>query len=417
MKILISAFACVPGHGSEPGVGWGVVQQAAKRHQVWVLTDADPRREVEAGLAAAPAPSLHFTFISGPGGLKNLRHKWIFEQLYYILWQFMAFNAARRLHRQVGFDLVHHVTYVNSWLPIWMGWLGVPFIWSAGTKDRLPWPFLKGISWQGRISEVLRNSAMAALGSFTYYSVAQKSSLILSGSAPQVWPGSLPVIRFPLGGLLQEETTILGQIPARQGNPVRFVSIGRLLGWKGFAMALKAFARLYGDPALSENGVNTEYWIIGDGPERPYLEQLAGRLGCRERVRFWGWRPRSEVWRLLAEVDILVLPSLHESCSIVLLEAMAAARPVICLDAGGPAQVAHNDCGFIIPVHNPEQVTHDLTAAFKRLALDPKLRQRMGRAARARFLQEYPWDRQGEKIDTSYEMVASTDVRHRRVGQ
>jgi glycosyltransferase involved in cell wall biosynthesis len=398
LKILLSAFSCAPGRGSEPGIGWGVVCEVAKRHQVWVLTQANNRPLIETALAASPLPRARFIYISLPWWPASLKTGW-FNSLYYMMWQLRILPLAWQLQREIGFDLVHHVTYVNSWYPVWLGWLGVPFIWSADGMDRTPPAFLRTMSRRSRFYEITRNMLMITLGTITQMVTGRKSTLILTASALHLWKPSFPVARIALGGLPQGELVRLQNLPARPGNPVRFISIGRLLGWKGFDSGLKAFVRLYGENR------KIEYWIVGEGPEQNYLEQLTSTLGCQEAVRFWGWRPREEVFQFLGNADVLMQPSLHDGCSYTVLEAMAAGRPVICLDVGGPAELMSDDGGVKIPLRQPEQVVEDLYLAMKRLALDSVLRNQMGEAARRHVNKEYRWSNVGRKIENFYEMV------------
>ena len=100
------------------------------------------------------------------------------------------------------------------------------------------------------------------------------------------------------------------------------------MSWKGFHLGLQAFART--------QHPDTEYWIVGAGPAERSLKALAHRLGIADRVLFLGHQPRSEVLQIVQQCDVLVHPSLHESGGAVCAEAMAAGRPVICLDLGGP---------------------------------------------------------------------------------
>lgn len=85
----------------------------------------------------------------------------------------------------------------------------------------------------------------------------------------------------------------------------------------------------------------------------------------------------------LAEVDVLVHPSLHDSGGYVVAEAMAAGRPVICLDLGGPALQVAEETGFKIPATTPEQVVAGMAQAMLWLARDDALRRRMGGGASA----------------------------------
>jgi hypothetical protein len=67
MKILLSAYACEAGRGSEPGVGWNTALEIAKYHEVWVLTRPDDGRPaIEAELAQNPNPNLHFVYFTLP---------------------------------------------------------------------------------------------------------------------------------------------------------------------------------------------------------------------------------------------------------------------------------------------------------------------------------------------------------------
>src|SRR5208337_4499961 len=166
-------------------------------------------------------------------------------------------------------------------------------------------------------------------------------------------------------GLPQEEIGRLSTIPFRHSSTFRLISIGRLVHWKGFHLSVRAFAEFHRQfPAA-------EYWIIGAGPERKRLGKLAQRLGVAGSVTFWGAIPRRQVLEKLGKCDVLVHPSLHDSGGWVCLEAMAAGRPVVCLDLGGPALQVTEDTGIKVPATSPEQVVSDLATAFYKLASDP----------------------------------------------
>ena len=81
---------------------------------------------------------------------------------------------------------------------------------------------------------------------------------------------------------------------------------------------------------------------------------------------------------------------------------MAAGRPVLCLDVGGPALQVTEETGFKVPALSPEQVVTDLAEALRRLAQDPVLRARLGKAARARVVEYFGWDKKGEWIREVY---------------
>jgi len=199
-------------------------------------------------------------------------------------------------------------------------------------------------------------------------------------------------------GLGREEIEQLSANGVEDDYPPRIISIGRLLHWKGFHLGLRAFARA--------DLPGTEYWIVGDGPERRRLQTLAEALGVENRVRFWGYLSREETLAKLVQCQILIHPSLHDSGGGACLEAMAAGLPVVCLDLGGPAVLATKETALAVPAISPEQASHDLADALERLAKDPALRLRIGEAAQEKVKREYSWEMKGQLWARHYVNIA-----------
>jgi glycosyltransferase involved in cell wall biosynthesis len=101
--------------------------------------------------------------------------------------------------------------------------------------------------------------------------------------------------------------------------------------------------------------------------------------------------------------DVFLFPSLRDGGGLVVVEAMAAGKPVICLDLGGPGLHVTKGCGIKVPASSPEQAVRDLAEALGQLYQDPELRLRMGRAARERAARLYHWDRLGERMLEIYQ--------------
>jgi len=406
VRVLLSAFSCQPGRGSEPGVGWGVVSQAALRHQIVVLTDAHNRPAIEQERALTPLSQASFVYLGLPSVYRWAGKSKCSGYLYYFLWQLWALRVARKLHREHPFDLVHHVTFVNSWAPSFLGRLGIPFVWFAGAKEHTPIRFYRVLSWRARITEALRSLAVAGMGWLNLRWTAVRASVVVTSSPERVWPARLTVERQPVGALGEEEMVALGGLPIRKGGPFRMASIGQLNGGKGLVMGMRAFVRLL------ETHPESEYWIVGDGPERKRLERLAHELRCAHRVQFLGWVPRSEIPALLAQVDVLVHPSLHEQFGYVVLEAMAAGRVVLVTDVGGCGPLAKSGCGVVIPLESPEQVTAELHKALLRLVWDGGHRLRAAQAARKAAEELWSWAAAGSRLEQIYQQAAGLPPRN-----
>lgn len=129
LKVLISAYACRPGEGSEPGVGWNVVRELVEYHDIWVLTRSDNRISIESELTQRPLPGLHFIYCEPFTLVQILNYKQKLVHLHYCAWQIAAYLVAHNLDREINFDIVHHVTYVRYSSPSFLSLLPVPFIW------------------------------------------------------------------------------------------------------------------------------------------------------------------------------------------------------------------------------------------------------------------------------------------------
>lgn len=411
MKILISAYSCEPGRGSERGVGWNVAREVAKRHQVWVLTRPDESKTaIEAELAPNPVPNLKFVYFTLPFWQDSMRlGQSGAMQIHYYLWQIQAYFVARRLHQEIGFDLVHHVTFVKYSAPSLLSLLPIPFVWGpVGGGESAPPKFWKDFSLRARLYELARDSVRNIGERDPLVGLTIRNTAVVRATTDDTAErlyrmGAEKVHIVPEVGLLDEEIAILNQCPQPSSQPVRFISMGRLLHWKGFHLGVQAFAKA--------NLPEAEYWLVGDGPESETLQQLAQDLGIAHQVKFWGRLPREETLARLGESHVLVHPSLHDSGGWVCIEAMASGRPVICLNLGGPAIQITDKTGFRVLAQEPEQAIHDMAQVMSKLAHDPDLRVQMGQAGRQWVDDNFSWKVVGERLDVLYqETTAASPV-------
>lgn len=408
MKILLSAYACEAGRGSEPGVGWNTAVELAKHHEVWVLTRPDDGRDaIEAELARHPQPNLHFVYFTLP----VFGHFWQWGSaafvLHYYLWQIQAYFVAKKLHRQIQFDVAHHVTFVRYSSPSFISLLPIPFVWgTVGGAEAAPNPFWKTFSWRAKGYEILRALAHKVGEQDPFARLTARRSAIAQvtteDTARQVRKmGASHVAIVPEAALSKPEIETLSHFPLLETSPIRFISMGRLLHWKGFDLGIKAFAQA--------NLPDAEYWILGEGIEAQKLHSLAQALGVEHQVKFWGRLNRSQTFQKLSQCQILVHPSLHDSGGWVCLEAMAAGRPILCFDLGGPGVQVTPETGIKIPAHSPEQAVQDLAKAMVYLAQDSKLRSRLGQAGRDLVQSLYNWETKGQELIQLYQQLSLKD--------
>jgi glycosyltransferase involved in cell wall biosynthesis len=404
MKILISAYHCEPGKGSEHSVGWSWVLQLAKFHDVFVITETGWRNAIEKSLAQNPISRLKFVYLDlPPWALFWEKGRLGFEAHHY-LWQLLAYFVGRRMHKKIGFDLVHHITFGRYWTPSFLSLLPLPFIWGpVGGGESSPASFWPLFSLRGRIFELLRDFARN-LGEWDPFvrATARRSAVAVATTEQTAvrlkMLGARQVVVHPQFGMTPDERRFFGSLGKPRQKPFRFISMGRLLPWKGFHLGLLAFARLH------QSHPDAEYWIVNDGIEMGHLKELARKLGVEQKVTFWGKLPTlHDVHARLAECDVLVHPALHEAFGNVCLEALASGRPVLCLDLGGPALQVQEGTGIKVTASSPEETVAELAAAMIKLASDPDLCVRMGRAAQRSVEERFDWDRKGKFMAKVYD--------------
>jgi glycosyltransferase involved in cell wall biosynthesis len=200
-------------------------------------------------------------------------------------------------------------------------------------------------------------------------------------------------------GIPTNEIESMARSSSSSGRQFKLLSIGRLLHWKGFHLALAAFARLR--QLLPE----AEYTVIGEGPERSRLVTLTEQFNLGSSARMLGSLSREKTLAELSHTDVLVHPSLHDSGGWVCVEAMSSGKPVICLDLGGPSLEVCAETGFKVPARDPEQAIQDMADAMLRLALDRELRISMGEAGRAHAKEQFALENKGPEMARFYAEV------------
>lgn len=401
LKVLISAFACEPGWGSEQEVGWRWAVQAARFHEVWVITHASQRSSIESELRARPLANLHFEYVAFPAWTNASGITAMVLRLQYLLWQFKAFWIARRLTTRVRFDVAHHLTYASFRYPTFLAWLDIPFVWGPlGGGDRAPKAFYQTYGKLDRWLETLRDASnwianadptvrISAARAARVLALTQNTLNMMTMTTQQK---ALVIPNIAVDPSLAVE----GSRHRTTSRSTRLLYLGRLEYLKGPQLAVPALAKSI------EKGADVTLTIVGDGPLRAHIEELTEVWKVQDHVKFGPRVPRDQVPVVLAQHDVLIFPSFRDSGGYVGLEAMAASLPVICLNLGGPADTVTDETGIRVSTVTPDQAIDDLSDAISRLADNADLRRQLGSAGRCRAVTVYSWDNIGTFLRTLY---------------
>ena len=177
--------------------------------------------------------------------------------------------------------------------------------------------------------------------------------------------------------------------PPPSGGPY-LVAIGRLAEQKGFSLLVEAVSQ------AAATHPDLHLTLVGDGPLRKDLEKAIAKEGLSHKITLAGWQDEAGVQSALAKAQALILPSFAEGLPMVVMEAMAAGRPVIATAiAGVPELVVSGETGWIVPAGDAAALTEAIAA----LARTPQAELiKMGSAARDRVLQRHDIDLEAAKL-------------------
>lgn len=337
LRVLVFAYACEPGRGSEPGVGWSLVESVARFADPTVLVGPEHASAIKAWESNNPDSPIAFEVVDEPWWARFLPHEptdksrrhLIGYFLSYLGWQRNAVRAARRLHAERPFDVSHHATYSVYWLPSPGRKLELPLVWGpVGGAVTTPFSMWRALGIKGMISELVDLVAVRTLS--------------LARSTRRTWRDA--AVRI----LQSEETQRRLEEPRSDDlllNHVMFTEVEREPRERErFMLFLSSFEPRKGVRfvlrALAESDPAVRLVVVGDGPERGAVEALIDELEIGERVDLRGWLPYPEAMDLLDRAGAVVFAGVREEGGTALAEAMQRGAPVIVFANGGARTVA-----------------------------------------------------------------------------
>jgi colanic acid/amylovoran biosynthesis glycosyltransferase len=204
----------------------------------------------------------------------------------------------------------------------------------------------------------------------------------------------IPLDRFTRGAELGTAASPryagkLGDAPAGAADAPMVLYVGRLVPEKGQVVLLRALA------LLRERGRPVRATLVGEGPRRVALEELAAELGVAAHTRFTGALGQREIRALYEAASLFCLPSFAEGIPCVLMEAMAMELPVVStFIAGIPELVDDGHNGLLVAPGRADQ----LARVLEWLLADPELRRRLGASARQKIVEEFDGERSAEQL-------------------
>lgn len=409
MKVLIIGFACLPGTGGETSHTWNWACHLSLLHEVWVLTCPGDRPAAQPSLGETLDSHLKIHWLAVPHWLneRNPRVGNIGLVINYLRWLRLAYVKALELHAQIGFDIVHHVSFssISAPPPFWK--LPIPFVWGPiGGAQRAPRAFRKYVS-SFSLGEILRSLRLGLLpSSASLRRIARSGTTVLTTN----WEtynllkkaGARSVSLFLDSGIPSRLLSV-PHITRPTGRPFTILWVGRMEPRKALPLALEALRET--------NGLHVKLLIAGDGQMRGKWDSYAYRLNLGDKVKFLGQIPWNEMSHLYQSADAFLFTSLRDSFGTQVLEAMGHGLPILTLDHQGVGTFVPSDAGIKVPVTHPLETVKGIAEGIRRLALFPEEWRKMGEAARA-YAETETWARRAERMSQIYKEILSRDSLH-----
>jgi glycosyltransferase involved in cell wall biosynthesis len=293
----------------------------------------------------------------------------------------------RKLHRQRPVDLIHaHGALPCGHAALRLSQaLQIPYVVSVHGLDAFSTRQVRGLAGRccEHISRRVYKSARRVFCVSGHVAEEVRKHRDISPATSVVYNGVDPQLFHPANESGQSHP-----------GPLHILSVGDLIPIKGHDVLLRALSEIHSEwPDVCCD-------IIGDGPERKSLQDLAMRLNLEKSVRFRGRQSREQVAEFMRRAAIFALPSRYEALGCVYLEAMSSAKPVIACQGQGIGEIIqHAVNGWLVNVED----VHQLAAALRMLLNNEDLRRKLGRSARETITSGFTLSHQAKQLAELYQ--------------
>ncbi|GAB3041881.1 glycosyltransferase family 4 protein [Spirosoma pulveris] len=338
-NILISAYACEPDKGSEPGLGWNWVMVLHNQgYNLTVVTRSNNKSSIDKAIFHNPKLStIDFIYYDLPT-IPLYFKKFYGVYLYYEFWQLGVLGYIKKFVDVSKYALVHHLTFGVFRQPSHLYKLGRPFVMGpVGGAEKAPYELIKSFSFSYRLKEfnkkiidaifLLRPSVKECFNrAFVIFTRTEDTKNAL----PKYLHKRVNVVVDI--GIHESEINLSPKLFLSEKR-IEVLFVGRLLYWKGIEIAIKAFYK------FNLQYPNSVFTIVGQGSYKSELTRLVNALKLGGKVRFTGSIPHSQVADKYNNADIFLFPSLHDAGPNVILEAAKTGLPIVALNLGGVGQI------------------------------------------------------------------------------
>lgn len=417
LKILMSAYACEPGAGSEYGVGWMVPTTMARKYpedQIFVLTRSRCKEKIEKAFANdSSLANIHFLYYDIPSWMfyKNeMQSNWG-EQINYLLWQWLVRKFVRKMNRIYHFDIFHHLTFNQYRTPSPGFWLDIPFVMGPiGGAECIAPAF-----WEDLEANTVKKEGIRQKGKdlkiFKWFNTRKKNNKVILCSCKENLNRLKPYgnkSRLELMPAIAFDKKDFADISQNETQDTfEMIYAGKAWDWKGIHIFLKTAKVALMDKLSAKSQQKWSIKLIGIRFEEEQKKVMGwvDELGLQNHVTLIPFIQRSELLKMLANCSLSVYPAFRDSGSMSVLEACALGCPSICFNAGG--QDVFSD-EILLKVDVADSYSETMNRFSEKLFWayeHPQELKEIGRKAKAWVEEILTWDRRVEDFHDIYKTL------------
>ncbi len=404
MKILISAYACSPYKGSEPGMAWHWCKELAKYCELFIITEEEFREDIMYEVSRLPqGGNMHFYFNPVPEKVRKMcwnQGDWRFY-IYYKQWQKRTLAIAKDICSRVDIDVLHQLNMIGFREPGYLWKIkDIPLVWGpVGCTAFFPFAYLKGMSWKDALFILLKvgiTRGQMMMGRRLRKMKRRAQTVITASSVIQVsfnqYMGVSSIMINETGCSMTDDQVEI----QRASDEMHLLWVGRNLATKRLDIAMQTVAQL-------QEKQQVKLHIVGGGfTEADRL--LAQRLGIGDNCIFHGLISHDEVQQLMRKCDLFFFTSLVEGTPHVVLEAISNHVPILCFDTCGQGDIVTDKVGFKIPLSSPEESVRQFASIIDRV-MDNKTILDQFKPFFKEKQKKHTWEKKVENMLTIYESV------------
>lgn len=409
LKILINAYACSPGMGSEPGMAWNWVSNLAKFCELYIITEGEFREKIEEVVPTLEqGKNMHFYYNPVTDEIRKMcwnQGDWRFYK-YYREWQWKTYLMAKEICSSEHIDVLHQLNMIGFREPGYLWKLSkesdVPFVWGPiGGLKQFPLAYLQGAGLKMKLFNRLKNILNVwQLKHEKRVDEALKTARLLISSIPDSYRAikkykGLESIVIPETGCFLSEDISTDRFDEKE---LHVMWVGKFDFRKQLPLALRAIA--------IANNPNIVLEIYGGGSDEQIAsaKRVADLLGITEKVVWHGNQPNDVVMNAMHKAQVFFFTSVSEDTSTVVLEAVSNRLPVLCFDACGMAAVIDDKVGRKVALSNPAQSAADFAKQLNDLEHDRNLLKQLSENCKQRQ-NELSWEEKAKTMVEWYEKV------------